>query len=210
MKITELKDKILIAELDPEKDYICLVNPTHVNMTSLKYAKGKNKTFRDIPVVITMDVDKSIRFIEIPKKKGKTILVKTVFNVAERLAGKEVKQMIQGQTTTNKPQDEQAPQVESLERPGMVRERYWDELGIEEKLERTRALVKSLTSMLDRQNREIYELKSFVWEHSHDASGEAVVKITKKERYRLEREPGGLSAAINAKTPSEDGGKVYF
>lgn len=119
-----------------------------------------------------------------------------------------------GQTTTNAPQDTQSPQVESLKRPGeMVRERYWDELEIEEKLERTRALVKSLTSMLDRQNREIYELKSFIWEHSHDASGEAVVKITKKERYRLENTPGGqlggLSAVINAKTPMDDG-KVYF
>lgn len=53
-------------------------------------------------------------------------------------------------------------------------------------------------------------MKEKIREHSHDASGEAVVKITKKERYRLEREPGGLSAAINAKTLNEDSGKVYF
>jgi len=113
-------------------------------------------------------------------------------------------------TTTQDTQE--MPQSQNLRQPGLNqdRDRYWDELGIEEKLERTRSLVKALTSMLDRQNREIYELKSFIWEHSHDASGEAVVKITKKERYRLENAPGGLATAMNAKTPSEDSGKVYF
>ena len=36
MKVTELKDKIVIAGLDPEKDYILLVNPALVNFNSLR------------------------------------------------------------------------------------------------------------------------------------------------------------------------------
>lgn len=88
MKITELKDKILIAELDPEKDYICLVNPAFVSLNTLKVARSKNKTLREYPVVFTSDITKAIGFIEIPKTSR---TVEKVIDIAEKLAGKEQK-----------------------------------------------------------------------------------------------------------------------
>lgn len=68
MKITELKDKIVIAELDPKKDYIILVNPDLVSAQSLSYVKQANAEIRKMPVLIVRDIDKAIRFIEVPKK----------------------------------------------------------------------------------------------------------------------------------------------
>lgn len=67
MKITELPDKILIAELDPEKDYIMLVNPSNVDTQSLEYAKSESKRLKSIPVILTYDTEKSVKFVEIPK-----------------------------------------------------------------------------------------------------------------------------------------------
>ena len=70
MKVTELKNKIVIAELDPEKDYIVLVDPNNVGMSSLRVARGKNDRLREIPVVIAHNLEKPvIQFIEVPKKK---------------------------------------------------------------------------------------------------------------------------------------------
>ena len=69
MKVKGLKDKILIAELDPEKDYICLVNPAYVQSNSLKLVKLIRK--RDIPIVLVANVNKAVRFIEVPKPKKK-------------------------------------------------------------------------------------------------------------------------------------------
>ena len=62
MKIKELKNKILIAELDPNADYILLVNPALTRMDTLRVANFKRKP---IPIVIVMDVDKAVRFVEI-------------------------------------------------------------------------------------------------------------------------------------------------
>lgn len=68
MKVQELKNKILIAELDPKCEYICLVNPILVRMDTLKMA-GLNK--RKIPIVIVHDIEKAIKFVEVRKEKTK-------------------------------------------------------------------------------------------------------------------------------------------
>lgn len=67
MKIKREKDQIIIAELDPNKDYICLVNTSRVDMSSLRLAEP----IRDgkIPIVPTTDVNNAVRFVEVPKKK---------------------------------------------------------------------------------------------------------------------------------------------
>ena len=69
MKITELKDKILIAELKPNCDYILLVNMNLVNFKTLQYAQGAIPRIKKIPIVIVQDVEKSVRFIEIEGDK---------------------------------------------------------------------------------------------------------------------------------------------
>lgn len=67
MKIIEKKNKIIIAELDDDKDYIVLVDPSNVRMETLEVALGKNKKTRNMPVVIAYNLDrKVVQFIEIP------------------------------------------------------------------------------------------------------------------------------------------------
>lgn len=65
MKIKELKNKILIAELDPNAEYICIVDPTNVRMETLVAALKKHRV---IPIVIAHNVDKAIRFVEVKSK----------------------------------------------------------------------------------------------------------------------------------------------
>jgi len=68
MKIKELKNKIIIAELDPKADYVILVRMGQVRTQDLEYAKGQNEQIRKMPVVgVYGDIDKAIRFVEVPK-----------------------------------------------------------------------------------------------------------------------------------------------
>jgi len=72
MKVTELKNKIIIAELDPKKDYIVLVSAEHIRTADLQLAKGIIPRLNKIPIVrIVGDIDKAIRFVEVPKPKSK-------------------------------------------------------------------------------------------------------------------------------------------
>ena len=87
---------------------------------------------------------------------------------------------------------------------------YWEEIGVEEKIERLRNLVKSLVLTIDRQKGEIYDLKTFVWDHSHNENGETIVKISRKDRGRLENSSNGLNWHTGAKTPSQGDGKVFI
>ena len=65
MKIRELKNKIVIAELDPNSESICLADPSKVRLDTLRAAL---KEKRRIPIIVVNDVDKSIKFVEIIKE----------------------------------------------------------------------------------------------------------------------------------------------
>lgn len=64
MKITELKDKIIIAELDPDCDYICLVNPALL-VNEADFLEIKSPTKKEIPIVYVRDVHKAVSFVEV-------------------------------------------------------------------------------------------------------------------------------------------------
>lgn len=64
MKIIEHKSKIILAELNPNANYIMLVNPFKVNMDTLDGLQSPTR----IQIILTEDVEKSIRFVEVPKK----------------------------------------------------------------------------------------------------------------------------------------------
>lgn len=109
---------------------------------------------------------------------------------------------------TQKSNSEVLPEGQNLTNSYQAkRETFWNEIGIDEKIERLRNLTKSLVHTLDRQNQEIYDLKTFIWEHSHEENGETVVKVTKKNKYRLNDNLNGLNAA---KTTSVNTDKVYI
>lgn len=65
MKIKELKNKIVIAELDPNTEYICIADPSNVKMSTLVAALKKHRV---IPIVIAYNIDKAIKFIEVKSK----------------------------------------------------------------------------------------------------------------------------------------------
>lgn len=67
MKIKELKNKIVLAELDPKASYIMLVNRRLIRHELIKNMQIPNGVF--IYVIPTDDVDKSLKFVEIPRVK---------------------------------------------------------------------------------------------------------------------------------------------
>lgn len=71
MKVKEIKDKILITEIDPNKYYICLINKNNVRESefSMVHELPRKVTDRIAFVGIDGDIDKCIRFIEIPSKE---------------------------------------------------------------------------------------------------------------------------------------------
>lgn len=83
------------------------------------------------------------------------------------------------------------------------REKYWNEINADEKIERVRTLVKSLVNQNDDFRRRITQLENFIWEHTHSVSGETVVKITKQERYKLDH-GYGLDKIAGAYGPSNN------
>ena len=66
MKVKQLNDKILIAELDPKADYICIANPALVRGRDLKLIKPLRR--KSITIVWAHDIKNAIRFVKIPKK----------------------------------------------------------------------------------------------------------------------------------------------
>jgi hypothetical protein len=62
MKVKELKKQIVIDELKPNCRYICLVNPQYVLAETLPKLKN-------IWYVVTYDVEKSVKFVSVPKRK---------------------------------------------------------------------------------------------------------------------------------------------
>lgn len=64
MKIITRKDKIVLAELRPDCSYIMLINPYTVKMETIRNLHAS----QPIQIVLTNDVNDSIRFVEVPKK----------------------------------------------------------------------------------------------------------------------------------------------
>lgn len=68
MKVAELNNKIAISEIDLNTDYIMLVNPNLVCANSLSEIRIDNGV--RITYVPVRDVEKAVRFIKVPRKKG--------------------------------------------------------------------------------------------------------------------------------------------
>lgn len=69
MKIKELKNKIVLAELDSKAAYIMLFNKSLVPFEFIRDLRIPSNIF--IYIIPTDDVDKAIKFVEIPNKNEK-------------------------------------------------------------------------------------------------------------------------------------------
>lgn len=72
MKVEELDDKIIIAELDPGCDYICLVNPALMVGASFAEQMDRVEFNRSVPIVHVRDVHKAVSFVEVKDGQGDT------------------------------------------------------------------------------------------------------------------------------------------
>lgn len=66
MKIEELDDKIVLAELNPKASYIMLYNRALIPFDAIKDIRIPSNIF--IYIIPTDNIDKSLKFVEIPKK----------------------------------------------------------------------------------------------------------------------------------------------
>lgn len=66
MRVIEHNNKIVLAELDPNCDYIMLCNPDLVRYEDIKNIQVRSDV--NISIVSAFDVDKAVRFVEVPKK----------------------------------------------------------------------------------------------------------------------------------------------
>lgn len=89
------------------------------------------------------------------------------------------------------------------------RPRNWSEIGLEEKVERLRDLVKSLALTNSRLTRELNEAKGLIWDHTHQEDGETFVKVLKKDRWSLERS-GSLDAQIGKTLTQKERDEAYI
>jgi len=68
MKVKELKNKIILAELDPNADYIMLVSECNVCPGVLEGLLKSARSFKSkIYILWVTDVDKAVRFVKVPK-----------------------------------------------------------------------------------------------------------------------------------------------
>ena len=61
------------------------------------------------------------------------------------------------------------------------RDKYWSELGIEEKIERMRGVVNSQQERLESLQESFYRLQTFVEKHSHDNDGKLLIRVDGNE-----------------------------
>lgn len=66
MRITELKNKIIIAELDPKANYICIVNPDLVRMSD--FNNVQLPAGMTLPIIRVHDINRAIKFVKVPKQ----------------------------------------------------------------------------------------------------------------------------------------------
>ena len=90
----------------------------------------------------------------------------------------------------------------------------WDELTMEEKIERTRINVKSVDQIVASFQNSVNSLRNEVealFDHSHEENGQVVIKITKNERYKLRNQMNGLNEMAQAAKPLQSGmGNKWF
>ena len=67
MRVKEYKNKIVLAELDPNCDYLIVANAGEVRYEDLQQALSAYPN-RKFGILGVHDVDKAIRFVEVPKK----------------------------------------------------------------------------------------------------------------------------------------------
>lgn len=67
MKLITRKNKLVLAELREDCQYILLVNPYITRMETIHNLQVSSKM--RIQIVLTYDVNESIRFVEVPNKK---------------------------------------------------------------------------------------------------------------------------------------------
>ena len=83
-----------------------------------------------------------------------------------------------------------------------MREKHWGELTLEEKVERTRIVVRNISDRTDRANNELYNIETDFDNHNH-IDGKVVVERSKKTGGPV----GHSTGRLNSK---EDLDKTYF
>ena len=68
MKVKEYKNKIVLAELNPKASYIMLVNVNFVPIEEI-FRLQMPMGAPHINILAVADVDKAVKFVEIPRKK---------------------------------------------------------------------------------------------------------------------------------------------
>lgn len=95
-----------------------------------------------------------------------------------------------------------------------AREKYWSELSIEEKLERTRKIVKEGDDYRDREIRklrqELSRLSNQFTEHQHSISGEASIPAELIRSQRCDEELGGYGRGLIGGLEPGNENQVYF
>lgn len=94
----------------------------------------------------------------------------------------------------------------STQEVDMAREKYWDELNVEEKIERMRVNVKNVQFSISQLRDDVESL----FEHAHDKDGKLIFVLNKDGRYRL-RQGGSfnLSGGLSTQTGSSSK-QTYF
>ena len=68
MKVKEIKNKIILAELDPTVDYIMLVSEINVTPDSLQdLLRTVRSSESKIYILWVTDVNEAVRFVKVPK-----------------------------------------------------------------------------------------------------------------------------------------------
>ncbi len=85
------------------------------------------------------------------------------------------------------------------------REKYWNELSADEKVERMRQVVHSMQYQLEYANEQLHKMRGHLYKHYHDANGKLVAPINEHDSIIG---GGGLvgSSLRSNKNPNE----VYF
>lgn len=84
--------------------------------------------------------------------------------------------------STQDMKQESAMKGSALNMPG--REKYWSEIGLEEKVERLRTLLKSLLAENETLKSSVRDIESILWSHDHEGK-DVVVRVGKEDSHKL-------------------------
>lgn len=97
-------------------------------------------------------------------------------------------------------------EIEKNQITGPSREKYWSEIGIEEKLERSRAVIKQLQWELRDTREDMDRMRTMIQSligHGHNADGEVTVLLETAQNGI-----GGLDRNLNILRGRLNGGKI--